>query len=112
VIMYPLMIPTPYAEKYQTETIRAIQARQPTLIVLSNSYYSWLAGPGTPDLLLSFLNGLFQSGAYSLVGGYVWEKGGGQWREPPYPELISQGTLLIFRLRREAGETQMRLPGR
>jgi hypothetical protein len=112
VIVYPLMLPSPFAEGYQEETLHALKARPPEVIVLSNTRFSWLANPKSPQLLIPFLEQLFQSGAYNLVGGYVWGKGGCQWREPPHPELVSQGTLLIFRLRREAQETPMRFPRR
>ncbi len=97
VIMYPLMLPSPYAERYQRETLQAIQARPPKVIVLSNSPYSWLAGPSTPQVLIPFLNSLFQSGIYRLTGGFLWEEGRGTWVESVDAETAERCSLLIFK---------------
>ncbi|MDD5204707.1 MAG: glycosyltransferase family 39 protein [Desulfobacterales bacterium] len=99
VIMYPLMLPSPFAERYQRETLHALQERPPEIILLSTSHYSWLAAPKSPQLLIPFLNTLFQSGLYEPVGGYLWEKGHGRWEEPLSQKKADQCSLLLFKRR-------------
>jgi len=90
VIMYPLMLPTPFAEDYQQETIDSLRANPPKLIVFSNSRFSWLSNPSSPKLLLPYLNNLFQSGAYELMGGYLQKREKSGWEEPFSQQQISE----------------------
>ncbi|MBN1104277.1 MAG: hypothetical protein JXL84_12745 [Deltaproteobacteria bacterium] len=99
VIMYPLMLPSPYAEKYQRETLQAIQARPPKVIVLTNSPYSWFSSPRSPTVLIPFLNSLFQSGTYQLEAGFLWEHGEATWVESIDAETAKRCSLLLFKHR-------------
>jgi hypothetical protein len=99
VIMYPLMLPSPYAEKYQRETIESLQADPPKLIVLSNSRFSWLSNPASPQLFFPFLNRLLGTGPYELLGGYVWQEGQGNWLEPMDQRYLSQCSMAVFKRR-------------
>jgi hypothetical protein len=97
VIMYPLMLPTRYAERYQREVIESLQAHPPELVVLSQSPLSWLSNPASPQLLVPFLNEFIRSEAYEMVGGYLREEDRERWEEPVRQEQIPRCSLLLLK---------------
>jgi hypothetical protein len=96
VIMYPLMLPTPFAARYQDEVIQALRKASPEVMILSTSSCSWLAQPATPDRLITFLRNLWQT-QYVAAGGYVWEDGRGRWEAPLEYLHREQASLILYR---------------
>jgi membrane protein YdbS with pleckstrin-like domain len=97
VLVYPLMIPTPLAERYQLEAIRDLQQRPPAAVVVALSQKSWLVQPSTPKEFQIYLAGLL-SRDYELIGGYVSEGGGSFWRGAMSGSM-QHSTMLLFRLK-------------
>jgi hypothetical protein len=97
VIMYPLMLATPFAERYQREVIQSLKDHPPELIVLSNSPFSWLSHQKSTQLLIPFLNHLFKTGAYGLLGGYFRKGDQVIWVEPANQQEASQCSILLFK---------------
>lgn len=98
VLVYPLMMPTPLAERYQLEAIRDLQQRPPAAVVLALSQKSWLVRPSTPEEFQVYLAGMLRRD-YELIGGYVAEDGGSFWRGPMSSPLVQRSTMLLFRLK-------------
>ncbi|HTY13987.1 MAG TPA: glycosyltransferase family 39 protein [Candidatus Omnitrophota bacterium] len=95
--MYPLMIGTPLAAKYQAETVKELEKDPPKAIVLANSPYSWLVWNGSPRILLPYLNKLLVA-RYSLVGGFIVDRDFGFWQDAPVdPRLLNYSSLLLFK---------------
>ena len=96
VLMYPLMIPTPLAKRYQLEAIHEVEERPPAAIVCVQPNQSWLWQPSSPPDFQNFLLKLLQAN-YQLVGGYIWigpEKG---WQEPLPPAKMGDCSILLYK---------------
>ena len=96
VIAYPLMIPTPVAQKFQREAIRDLQERPPAVIVLTRSPMSWLVQEGSPQEFPSFLEQLLRSD-YERIGGSIAEGPRTIWREPLPDEEVAASELILFK---------------
>jgi hypothetical protein len=96
VIAYPLMIPTPLAQKFQREAIRDLQERPPTVIVLARSPMSWLVQESTPREFLPFLEQLLRSD-YERIGGTIAEGPRTLWKEPLAEDEIAASELILFK---------------
>ncbi|MGO8764739.1 MAG: ArnT family glycosyltransferase [Limisphaerales bacterium] len=68
--VYPLMVPSPAAQRYQREAIQALQLHPPALIVYIQSPTSWVRHPTTPPDFNNFLRD-FMARDYRLIGGYL-----------------------------------------
>jgi len=95
ITVYPLMIPTAVARKYQLEAIADLLRHPPKLIVSSPTPNSWLWQAGTPPEFSEFLN-QFLKQDYVLVGGYVTDKEKGHWSEPLATNQVANADLLVF----------------
>jgi len=93
IIMYPLMIPTPVAYKYQREAMAEIESHRPTLIVFTPEPGSWLQHTNTPPDFFQYLNYLLGH-EYEPVGGYLPS---GEWKEPLSREEIGHASLQVYR---------------
>jgi hypothetical protein len=67
IYLYPLMEPHPYAERMQEEMIREIEASRPAYLVFANIPASWLARPGSPQLIFNWFE-RYSSEFYDCVG--------------------------------------------
>jgi len=95
ITVYPLMIPTAVALKYQREAIDDLREFPPKLIVSTPTPNSWLWQAGTPPEFDEFLNQFLQQD-YVLVGGYVTGKQEGHWSEPLATNETANADLLVF----------------
>src|SRR4029077_6015513 len=98
VIVYPLMIPSPIAQRYQWDAIHDLQEHPPTIIVLVQWSASWLRQANSPSDFLNYLMGILQV-EYELLGGYVIEEKSGQWTEPLTSSDIGHASLVLFKRR-------------
>ncbi|MFH1371867.1 MAG: glycosyltransferase family 39 protein [Planctomycetota bacterium] len=64
---YPLMEPHDYAAEMQQEMIKQIESARPEFLVFVRVSYSWLAGPGSVELIFQWFNS-YQSQYYDVVG--------------------------------------------
>jgi Dolichyl-phosphate-mannose-protein mannosyltransferase len=96
VIAYPLMIPTPLAQKFQREAIRDLQERPPSVIVLARSPMSWLIQESTPREFLPFLEQLLKSD-YERIGGSIAEGPRTSWKEPLADDEIAASELILYK---------------
>jgi hypothetical protein len=103
-LMYPLMIPTPLAERYQQEAIREIEERPPAAIVRVQSNQSWLWQPSSPPEFRNFLLRLLPAN-YQLVGGYV-RIGNQGWLAPLPPAKMGECRLLLYQRVSRKTETE------
>lgn len=97
VIMYPLMLPTPFARAYHQEAIAALKARPPEVIVLCNSNFSWLRFTHSPQMVIEYLAQLLATGQYGAVGGYNWHQGKGRWVAPYDPQAGGAYSMVVFK---------------
>ncbi len=98
-ILYPLMLPSPLAARYQQQVVDELRRNPPEFIVFSKSRMSWLITSATPHVFYDYLEPLIRE-SYAPVGAYVWNGDQGRWLEPwtgPQP-----GASLIV-LRRKSG---------
>lgn len=95
-IVYPMMIPSPVAGRYQEEAIRDLRQQPPRLIVLVQSETSWLIGNNTPRAFVDFINTSLEKD-YERVGGFVRNPAGGEWTEPLADESLPAASLIIYR---------------
>ncbi len=96
-IMYPLMLPTPFAARFQQEVVDVLRSDPPAAIVVSRSALSWASNPQSPEILLPFLERLLTE-RYALVGG--WVRGGagdGAWKEGLDPRETDSASLLVYK---------------
>jgi hypothetical protein len=98
VTVYPLMIPSPMAQRYQWDAIHDLQEHPPTIIVLVQLSASWLRRVNSPSDFLNYLGRILQV-EYELLGGYVIEEQSGQWTEPLSSSDIDHASLLLFKRR-------------
>jgi hypothetical protein len=98
VAVYPLMIPSPMAQRYQWDAIHDLQEHPPTIIVLVQLSASWLKQVNSPPDFLNYLMGILQV-EYELLGGYVIEEQSGQWTEPLSSSDNDHASLLLFKRR-------------
>ncbi len=103
VIAYPLMIPTPLAEKYQREAIRDLRERPPAVIVLARSPMSWLIQESSPREFLSFLQPLLKSD-YDRIGGSVADGSRTIWKEPLSEDEVVASELILFKRKAPSGK--------
>lgn len=96
VIAYPLMIPTPLAQKFQREAIRALQERPPAVIVLARSPMSWLIQESTPREFLPFLEQLLSSD-YERIGGSIAEGPRTIWKQPIADDEVAGSELILYK---------------
>jgi len=96
VILYPLLIPTPLAPRFQAEAMRDLERRPPAAIVLAQSPLSWLAQKGSPPGFLQFLDKLLAQD-YERVGAWVADARGGRWEEPLPDQDRADASLVLFR---------------
>jgi len=98
VAVYPLMIPSPMAQRYQWDAIHDLQEHPPTIIVLVQLDASWLKQANSPSDFLNYLMGTLQV-EYELLGGYVIGEQSGQWTEPLSLSDSDHASLLLFKRR-------------
>jgi len=98
VTVYPLMIPSPMAQRYQLDAIHDLQEHPPTIIVLVQLSASWLRRVNSPSDFLNYLGRILQV-EYELLGGYVIEEQSGQWTEPLSSSDSDHASLLLFKRR-------------
>jgi hypothetical protein len=103
VIAYPLMIPTPLAEKYQQEAIHELQQRPPAVIVLARSPMSWLIQEGSLRQFLPFLEQLLSTD-YERIGGSIADGPRTIWKEPLSDQEVATSDLILFK--RKPSKTQ------
>jgi hypothetical protein len=94
VIVYPLTLNTPFALKYQQETIRELQRRQPEVIVFSRSQYSWLTQKNTPKFIFGYLDQILNK-EYDMKGGYHAPTK--QWHDTLTKNLYEQSSFVLFK---------------
>lgn len=80
VITYPFIIKTGLRPTYQKEAIEALEGNLPQAIVYSNLSESGFWNDTSPTLLRDYMDGLLKE-KYRAVGGFVWEKGRGVWKD-------------------------------
>lgn len=95
VITYPLNLPTPYREKFQTELINDLEKNMPEAIVVSERVHSGLWNEGSPKIFIEYFDNLISEN-YEIVGGYVWDNSGGHWQEPMGEESIPNASLILL----------------
>ncbi|MDP2629820.1 MAG: hypothetical protein Q8P56_00240 [Candidatus Uhrbacteria bacterium] len=96
VITYPLNLPTPYREQYQTEIVADLEKNPPQAIVISQRIHSGLWNEGSPQIFIKYFADLVPKN-YQVVGGYVWDDAGnGHWQEPINTESIQNASLLLL----------------
>ncbi len=93
--VYPLMIPTAVAQKYQREAMDDLREHAPKLIVYTPTANSWLRQANTPPEFNKFLNQFLRQD-YVLVGGHVTDKQEGHWSEPLATNEVADADLLVF----------------
>jgi len=93
--VYPLMIPTVLAQKYQREAMDDLREHPPKLIVYTPTANSWLRQTGTPPDFNQFLSRFLRQD-YVLVGGYVTGQPEGHWLEPLATNETADASLLVF----------------
>ena len=96
VIMYPLVLDTPMALKYQKEAIKNLNDNPPEVIVLATSHLSWGREPLSSDIFNAYLRGLLKD-RYALVGGFLKERGFKRWQEPLEEAKMKSCSLLLFK---------------
>lgn len=95
VITYPLNLPTPYREQFQTELVNDFKNNLPKAIVVSERTMSGLWNEGSPDIFIKYFEDLIAKN-YKIAGGYVWEEEGGHWQDNMDSEAISKASMLLF----------------
>ena len=98
VVVYPLMIPSPMAQRYQWIAIHDLQEHPPNIIVLVQLSDSWLKNVNSPSDFLNYLMGILQA-EYELLGGYVMGERSGQWTEPLSSSDSDHASLLLYKRR-------------
>jgi 4-amino-4-deoxy-L-arabinose transferase-like glycosyltransferase len=97
VIMYPLMLPTDHAPRYQEELLRTLREEPPETVLLSNSMHSWLVDPSSmPRAFLARILEVLRT-EYCVVGGFVRKGDRKMWCEPLDPRLQEDATLILYR---------------
>jgi len=102
-IVYPLMLKTPLAEKYQKQMIDEIKNRPPKIIALVNHYYSWTPVDSSPKILSEFIKEETQEN-YEFLGGYVQNKRGlAEWRDVKnFEDKTDSNSVLLYKRKAEA----------
>jgi len=95
-IMYPLMLPTPFVDRFQNEAMQALRTNPPDVVVFSRSQFSWTRQPNTPPAFWSFLMTLLKD-SYHPVGGCVLDNARCCWQEPLDPRKDAATSLIVFR---------------
>ncbi len=96
IITYPLNLPTPFREQFQTELVSDLEKNQPKAIVVSERAMSGLWNEGSPKIFIEYFNNLLSKN-YTIIGGYVWDDGEtGHWQEPIDKESIPNASLILF----------------
>lgn len=94
VIMYPLMLQSPFVLKYQQETIRDLQEHPPEVIVFSRSKNSWLTQKQSPKFILAYLNQLLKN-EYEIKGGFDIQSK--QWEDSLTTNQYQQSSLVVYK---------------
>lgn len=96
IITYPLNLPTPFREQYQTELISDLKKNEPQAIIISQRIHSGLWNEGSPEIFINYFNN-FTSQNYKIVGGYIWDNSdSGHWQEPIEDTSIQNASLLLL----------------
>jgi hypothetical protein len=98
VTVYPLMIPSPIAQRYQWDAIHDLEEHPPIIIVMVQLGASWLGHVNSPPDFLNYLGRILQV-EYEPLGGYVVKEQSGQWTEPLTSPDIGHASLLLFKRR-------------
>jgi hypothetical protein len=96
VIMYPLMIPSPLASRFQQQAIQDLDQQPPEVIVLARGDASWLKQPESPPDFFQHLEKLLTD-KYERVGGFVPGEPEGRWMEPLSDSDWPGSSLVIFK---------------
>lgn len=100
VITYPLMLPTPFEEIYQYETIESLEKNPPKAIVLSKMNSSGLMSLSGHSNFTTYLDNLLREN-YILAGGYVRNSdknpADGTWKEMLTETELPRTSLLLFK---------------
>ena len=97
VITYPLIINTPVRLQYQKEAVEDLKQNLPEVIVYSRLKFSGLWDETSPRDFIDYLNGLIDE-KYTLVGAYVWDRGGGHWEENLGEVIMESSSLLVYKM--------------
>lgn len=96
VITYPLNLPTPFREQFQSELVNDLQKTPPQAIIISQRLYSGLWNEGSPQIFINYFNN-FTSQNYKIVGGYVWDSSdNGHWQEILNDKSKQNASLLLL----------------
>lgn len=96
IITFPLNLPTPYREQFQTELIKDLEENMPKAIVISQRNDSGLWNESSPQIFIKYFTDLV-SKSYKIVGGYVWDNNeSGHWQEPIDDDSIERASLLLL----------------
>ncbi len=95
-IIYPLMIPTTVAERYQSEAIHDLESRPPAVVAIVRLATSWLSQRTTPPGFLDYLNKVLNE-RYDLVGGYLIGDKTSGWQEPLAKVDVERCSLVVFK---------------
>ena len=90
------MIDTSLREEYQMQAIDEIKDNKPKAIVYSNMETSGLWNEESPKIFIDYLNKLINDD-YRLIGGWMWQAGGGKWVEKFSTDEIDSASLLLYK---------------
>ena len=96
VIVYPLMIPTSAALRYQHEAIQDLQQNPPEAIVYVRDSESWLRQKETPGDFHAYLN-KFLAEDYEICGGYVVEEHQRGWKSELTREDFGKSRMVLLK---------------
>ena len=94
VIMYPLMINTPFALNYHRETIASLKNNVPEIIVFVRSQNSWLMQRESPRVLIDYLNQLIKRD-YRLAGGWNYETK--EWYDMSDEKMTTKCSIVVYK---------------
>lgn len=97
VIIYPLMINTPYAASYQEETVRALEKHPPEIIAAVASRFSWGMRTTSPPIIMDYLNQLMTRN-YHLIGGV--QGASGVWRDSIGVRERNLASIVVYKRNR------------
>jgi len=97
VTTYGLNIDTPLRAEHQRRAIDDLNVKPPEIIIVAPHPFSGLWESGSPRLFINYLNNLLKNNYY-LIGGFVWNEIGGQWKDFSNNEFNNASLLLYKKL--------------
>ena len=94
IYMYPLMEIQPFALQMQKEMVLEIESAKPKYLIFVNISSSWLARPGSHQLLLKWLNGYLKK-YYTLHGSVTLFKNKTIYHWAPKIKVKPEAPLLV-----------------